>query len=306
MGDVLRLETLRLLRTESLGVLELTHILDIKQSGMSHHLKVLAKAGLVQTRREGNAIFYRRALPPADAPHSRLIKALFDTVDETLLASHHQERLARIRQDRAAQSQAFFSRHTQDFKEQQELIADHQLYADTIVEMLAHTTLPSSATAIEVGPGEGSFLPALAEHFQHVIALDNSRDMLEQARRHATTQQLKNIEYRLGELATLADEGLQADCLVANMVLHHVPAPAAIFREAASVLKPGGSFFISELSPHNQEWVRESCGDLWLGFSTDELTGWAREAGLAAGEAQYLGLRNGFQIQVRRFFRKLR
>ena len=44
-GDPLRLEILRLLKTESLGVLELTSIFKTKQSGMSHHLKVLAKAG---------------------------------------------------------------------------------------------------------------------------------------------------------------------------------------------------------------------------------------------------------------------
>ena len=43
MGDTLRLDVLRLLRTESLGVLELTRILDTRQSGLSHHLKVLAK-----------------------------------------------------------------------------------------------------------------------------------------------------------------------------------------------------------------------------------------------------------------------
>lgn len=44
-------------------MLELAQIFDVGQSGMSHHLKVLAQAELVATRREGNAIFYRRALP---------------------------------------------------------------------------------------------------------------------------------------------------------------------------------------------------------------------------------------------------
>ena len=56
-GDPLRLEILRALKTDSLGVQELCNIFDIKQSGMSHHLKVLAKAGAVTTRREGNSIF---------------------------------------------------------------------------------------------------------------------------------------------------------------------------------------------------------------------------------------------------------
>ena len=60
-GDELRLNVLRVLASDSFGVLELAQIFDIGQSGMSHHLKVLAQAELVATRREGNAIFYRRA-----------------------------------------------------------------------------------------------------------------------------------------------------------------------------------------------------------------------------------------------------
>ncbi|MGE8311882.1 MAG: ArsR/SmtB family transcription factor, partial [Pseudomonas protegens] len=62
-GDPLRLNVLRALSNDSFGVLELAQIFAIGQSGMSHHLKVLAQASLVATRREGNAIFYRRALP---------------------------------------------------------------------------------------------------------------------------------------------------------------------------------------------------------------------------------------------------
>ncbi len=70
-GDSLRLNVLRALANDSFGVLELAQIFAIGQSGMSHHLKVLAQAGLVATRREGNAIFYRRSLPWPNAPAAR-------------------------------------------------------------------------------------------------------------------------------------------------------------------------------------------------------------------------------------------
>ncbi|KFJ92302.1 hypothetical protein JF55_09160, partial [Pseudomonas sp. 1-7] len=49
-GDPLRLNVLRTLSNDSFGVLELAQIFAIGQSGMSHHLKVLAQAGLVATR----------------------------------------------------------------------------------------------------------------------------------------------------------------------------------------------------------------------------------------------------------------
>jgi ArsR family transcriptional regulator len=61
-ADPLRLNILRILGEGSFGVLELCQLFEIKQSSMSHHLKILASAGLVTTRREGNSIFYRRAL----------------------------------------------------------------------------------------------------------------------------------------------------------------------------------------------------------------------------------------------------
>lgn len=75
-GDTLRLDILRVLRNDSFGVLELAQIFAMRQSGMSHHLKVLAKAGLVITRREGNSIFYRRSLPAGDSHWCRVHEQL--------------------------------------------------------------------------------------------------------------------------------------------------------------------------------------------------------------------------------------
>ena len=66
-ADDLRLQILRLLAQDSYGVMELAQVFEVKQSGMSHHLKLLAQAQLVATRREGNSIFYRRALVGQDA-----------------------------------------------------------------------------------------------------------------------------------------------------------------------------------------------------------------------------------------------
>ncbi len=303
-GDTLRLQILRLLKTESLGVLELTRIFETKQSGMSHHLKILANAHLVTTRREGNAIFYRRALPPTSGPHSPIICALFDTLDKFPVNQGVQQKLAEIQDQRAEQSQTFFTRNIEAFRQHQELIADHELYARSVEDLLECSTLPAHETVIELGPGEGSFLPALAKRFKNVIALDNSEEMLELAREKARKAGLNNVAFKLGEIRSLV-KNVQADCLIANMVLHHVPTPSNIFTAAYSVLKPGGSLFISELSEHNQSWVHELCGDLWQGFSVDELTVWAENAGLQTGESQFLGLRNGFQIQVRRFIRPI-
>ncbi|MFK0572112.1 ArsR/SmtB family transcription factor [Endozoicomonas sp.] len=304
-GDVLRLQILRVLSTESLGVLELSAVFQMRQPAMSHHLKVLSQAGLVLTRKEGNTVFYRRALPPAGGDVEGLewiVRSVFQAVDLLPLPDGLAERLQMIRQQRSELSQAFFARNADEFRQHQELIAEHQLYAGTVSDLIAATTFPESGLALELGPGEGDFLEALSLVFQSVYAVDNSEKMLGYSRERADQQGLDNITFTHGEIQSLSAMSGEFDCIVANMVLHHVPSPVDIFHCSSILLKPGGSLFISELSHHDQDWVRESCGDLWLGFTAEELTQWADKAGLVNGESQYLGLRNGFQIQVRRFF----
>lgn len=304
-GDVLRLQILRVLSTESLGVLELSGVFQMRQPAMSHHLKVLSQAGLVSTRKEGNTVFYRRALPPSGGDVEGLewiVRSVFQAVDLLPLPDELSERLQTIRQQRSELSQAFFARNTEEFRQHQELIAEHQLYAETVSDLIAATTFPELNLALELGPGEGDFLEALSPVFQSVYAVDNSEKMLSYSRKRAEQLGLENITFTHGEIQALSTMSGEFDCVVANMVLHHVPSPADIFHYSSALLKPGGSLFISELSHHDQDWVRESCGDLWLGFNAEELTQWADKAGLISGESQYLGLRNGFQIQVRRFF----
>lgn len=304
-GDVLRLEILRVLSTDSFGVLELSSLFDMRQPAMSHHLKVLSQAGLVSTRKEGNTIFYRRALPPQERISSDVMRSLFSAVDTLSLSSSLTRRLLKVRGQRAEQSMAFFARNVNQFRQHQELIADHDLYARCVADVLEKTELPDHQQVMELGPGEGDFLATLSERFQRVYAVDNSGEMLAISQQRVKERNLNNIQFIHGEIEALSALEGQFDCIVANMVLHHVATPSGIFTWVSRLLKPGGSMLVSELSSHNQDWVRESCGDLWLGFSVEDLDGWAQDASLEIGESQYLGLRNGFQIQVRRFFRPL-
>ncbi len=302
-GDTLRLEILRLLARDSFGVMELSRIFAIKQSGMSHHLKVLSNAGLLASRREGNSIFYRRALPANDASVCKLLHSLFEALDQNPLAEEYLHRLASVQQERAEASQAFFNDNATKFRAQQDLIASHSVYAEAVAELMANTLLPKHGTAIEIGPGEGEFLPELASHFDQLIALDSSAYMLAKAKSFAEAAGVNNIQFIHGDTDTALQQGVQADCAVINMVLHHVPSPAAIFDHISQLLTPGGCLLISDLCHHDQQWARDACGDMWLGFDPDDLSLWAHHTGLHEGQSQYIALRNGFQIQVRQFFR---
>jgi ubiquinone/menaquinone biosynthesis C-methylase UbiE len=304
LADDLRLEILRLLKTESFGVLEICRVLDIRQSALSHHLKILANAGLVSTRREGNSIFYRRPLILDSDPFADFKNSAFANIDRLPLSDRTLKQVDVIHQERSQQSLDFFRRNAVKFREQQGLIAEYQQYASSLEDLIRGISFPRPPVVMEVGPGDGELLLQLAQHFDRVIALDNSTEMLEQARKTVKAHAIDKVEFIHGDITRAPRRGLHCDLIILNMVLHHIPAPVEVFREAFRLLNPGGVLLLVELINHNQDWVRESCGDLWLGFESQDLGNWAIEAGLVEGQSLYLGLRNGFQIQVRLFVRE--
>ena len=300
-ADTLRLLVLRVLRKDSFGVSELCSIFDIRQPALSHHLKVLANAGLITARREANSIYYRRSQLGQHADLEALQNSIFDAVDEIDLPVDIQDRLAAMHRQREENSSNFFRLNAHKFHQQQDLIASYTQYADVVADVLADAHLERRGTVLEVGPGDGSFLLELAQIFERVVALDNAPAMLEQARGKTSAARLENIEFILDDTRSKQMQSLQADCAVINMVLHHTPAPGEVLHDVASCLAPTGVVLVTELCKHDQGWARENCGDLWLGFDPQELTHWAQDAGLADIASVYLAQRNGFQVQVRLF-----
>lgn len=300
-ADPLRLQVLRLLRSDSFGVLELCGLFDMRQPALSHHLKVLANAGLVATRREGNSIFYRRSELGQRPALEPLQQQIFSAVDRTELPAEVSARLTQLQLQREQNSRDFFRHNAHKFHAQQDLIASYDQYADTVAQVLRDAPLGQHRHALEVGPGDGSFLNVLAPAFERVVALDNAAAMLATARESAARAGLDNIDFIHGDTSNHALAGRQFDCVVINMVLHHTPSPADMLHDVAACLAPGGVVLVTDLCSHDQGWARENCGDLWLGFEPEELAARAREVGLRDIASVYLAQRNGFQIQVRLF-----
>ncbi|MFO1389231.1 metalloregulator ArsR/SmtB family transcription factor [Cellvibrio sp.] len=302
-GDGFRLEILRVLAQDSFGVLELCRIFNAKQSGMSHHLKVLTSAGLLSTRREGNSIFYRRSYLVPDSPLASLQQALFASIDQLPIAESVQVQLRELEQERSLASQHFFAENAHKFREQQDLIASYPVYAEHMTQLLNNTPLRNWTLALEVGPGEGEFLPMLAQKFSQVVALDSSAEMLQKSKEFSQKHNLRSMEFIHGDTHVLAEKKVLADCIIVNMVLHHTPSPADIFQDLSKALAPGGALLICDLCRHEQAWAREACGDLWQGFEPQDFSRWAAAAKLNEGQSVYFALRNGFQIQLRQFFK---
>ena len=61
LADSTRLAVIRLLLAHPLHVTELSEKLNVEQSLLSHHLKILRDAQLVEATREGKQVFYKVA-----------------------------------------------------------------------------------------------------------------------------------------------------------------------------------------------------------------------------------------------------
>ncbi len=300
-ADELRLQILRVLHSESFGVLELCHIFDLAQPRLSHHLKVLANAGLVSTRREGNSIFYRRSLLEIENALASFKQKLFQSIDSMPLSGTIESRIDAIKDTRARCSLDFFEKNADKFREKQALVIESTQYIENVRELVQLACLPETASAVEVGPGEGEYLLELCKQFAIVYAVDNSMQMLDLAEENATRAGIENIRFIHGTPGTEATQHIQADLAVCNMVLHHIPSPKTVIQSIANILNPEGYMLVAELCHHDQQWVQDSCGDLWLGFEPEELEYWAKAAGLEQCQRLFLGQRNGFQVQIHLF-----
>ena len=300
-GDELRGQILRILQHDAFGVLELCRIFGLRQPAMSHHLKILSQAGLVTSRREGTCIFYRRAYARDDGLDT-LRQQIFVQLDTCAIPDKAAAGMTAVHKERAETSQAFFRNNVDNFREQQDLIASYSLYGDTVVDLIDTLNLPTSGTALEVGPGEGELLPELAKRFKRVSALDNSAEMLARAKTACEDKSIGGIKFLLDDICKPATK-IRADLVTMNMVLHHLARPADTLKVVHNLLNEGGVLIITDLCQHDQDWAHDACGDLWLGFCPEELEHWASSAGFTVGNSQFLAQRNGFRIQVRQFMR---
>lgn len=111
-------------------------------------------------------------------------------------------------------------------------------------------------TVLEPGPGMGFYtlpLARLVGETGKVIAVDVQPRMLAGLRRRAARAGLlSRIDVRQGCCDSMCVEDLRGtvDLVVAIAVVHEMPSEEAFFRQAAEVLKEGGSLLLMEPRGH--------------------------------------------------------
>src|SRR3954471_6555426 len=110
LADRTRLRLLRLLERHELGVIELCEILQLPQSTVSRHLKILANQGWLHSRRNGTTHLYRTMLDELAPAARKLWLVAREQTDAWATVHQDQLRLDRRLRDRdGADAQAFFA-----------------------------------------------------------------------------------------------------------------------------------------------------------------------------------------------------
>jgi ArsR family transcriptional regulator len=275
LADPTRTRLLLALDRHELTVSELCAVLQLPQSTVSRHLKLLADDRWVTARAEGASRLYTLAAA-LDPAARRLWQLVRGQIAEDVTASQDAERLRSVLAERRTRSQEFFANSAGRWD-----ALRTELFGSR-TDLAALPALLDEGWVIgDLGCGTGQLAGSLAPFVARVVAVDQSRAMLAAAR--TRLRDYANVELRHGELEALPLADGELDAAVLFLVLHYVAEPSRALAEASRALKPGGRLLVVDMTPHAREEYRQTMGHLWQGFSPEQLNGWLVTAGLEPG-----------------------
>lgn len=274
LADATRLRLLRLLERHELGVAELCDVLQLPQSTVSRHLKVLSDQAWARNRRQGTNNLYRMVLDELEPAARRLWVVAREQTVAWATARQDEARLRQLLLDKQTDSQAFFAGAAARWDKLRD-----ELYGRVFSTSAMLSLLPIDWKVADLACGTGQAAAEIARFVKQVIAVDNSAAMLKAARRR--TAELSNVELRRGDLEALPIESTSCDAALLLLALTYVADPAAVVREMSRILRPGGKAVIVDLLPHDREDFRIEMGQARRGLEPEELQQIVREAGFS-------------------------
>ncbi len=270
LADATRLRLLRLLERHELGVADLCQTLQMPQSTVSRHLKLLLDGGWLTHRRAGTASLYRMLLDELDDPARQLWIIAREQIAQTAQYKQDQLRLfetLRQRRERDRDAQQFFAGAASDWDNRRT-----ELYGQSFVNVAMLSLLPDAWTVADLGCGTGPMLVDMAPHVAHVIGIDQSDAMLQAASKRIESSSLTNIELHRGDMEALPLPDDHCDAAMMTLALSYVTDPAAALSEMCRVIKPNGRAIITDLLRHDRDDFRRQMNQACNGFDIDELT----------------------------------
>jgi ArsR family transcriptional regulator len=284
LGDPTRLRILRILSGSELRVSEIVDILEMGQSRISRHLKILVDAGMLTARRSGVWTFY--SIDPS-SPYA-------ETVSRAVASAAGDEedlrRRGEILSKRRDETKEFFDSRAGRWESMK-----RHIFGGLDLEALVLECVPSGSSSIaDLGCGEGRLVELASKRAGLVIGVDNAPAMVEYARSlHSAT---RGVEFRLGDIEHLPLKDDEVEAAIMSLVLHHLAQPAEAITEAARVIASDGVIVTAEFTPHDSEALRGAHGDRWLGIDPVLIEEWLEAAGCHIETRRMHELSDGIEL----------
>ena len=277
LADPSRLRILALLRAMELAVGEIAQVLGQSQPRVSHHVRVLDEARLIERRKEGSWVYLGLAAAAAPDALFALADQWLDPATQAQFASDAQ-RLDAIRAERAEAARRYFEAHAATWDSVRSLhVAECEVEA-AIADAMAGEPL---GELLDIGTGTGRMLELFAHQAEGAIGVDRSSEMLRLARVKLDEAGIAGASLRQGDMYALPLADRSVDSILLHQVLHFAQTPGTAIAEAARVLRPGGRLLVIDFAAHEREELRNRDAHLRLGFADDAMRGWFAAAGLA-------------------------
>lgn len=263
LAEPLRVRLLVALEHDELSVGELVQTLQVPQSTVSRHTKLLTTRGWLIRRTEGSASWLRQA-PALPTDVAALWALVRDSWMRDPQAREDRERLEAVLLARRVDSHTFFGRMHSSWD-----ALRTELFGESFILPALLGLLPDGPVVAELGCGTGPNLVALSPVCARVIGIDREERMLSAARERVGS--FSNVELRQGGIEDLPLHDAEIDAALCVLVLHHVPDLHRAFAEMARVLRPGGRIAITDMREHTRTAYRDTMGHAHLGFSEQDL-----------------------------------
>ncbi|MAE66547.1 MAG: ArsR family transcriptional regulator [Phycisphaeraceae bacterium] len=272
ISDPARLRLLWLIERHELGVAELCDILQLPQSTVSRHLKLLSAQGWTVRRRNGTANLYRMAVDELGEAARKLWAMARTQIAASPAVSQDRIRLDRALQRRREGAARFFADAAGDWDDLRS-----RLYGDAFTHTALRALLPPAWRIADLGCGTGAVAHALAPHVRAVIGVDQSAEMLDAAQRR--NADFDNVDLRHGDLERVPIDDRTVDAAMLVIVLTYLEDPSDALAEARRITVPGGRLVVVDLLHHDRDEFRREMGQHWPGFEPAEMRDRIAQAG---------------------------